>query len=265
MKNFLFKCLFCFLTSITFANEDCPEANTSVSGEILLQAAAGKAGLSGKQLLADIKKAALKDCQERPYVYVFKKLNKENDNVSEFLEIFNDTILLKVEKITPDTINRELSEDELKLYPKNKVKKRISEYYDIQPYTIYYIIDTIYHDTIWTEEIMKRGYLNKWNSGKPFFSDFSLDEFSKRQWLFEKKYEEYYGFRPDEVSFVSKKDLILKLQGKNFGDQITTLLSYADKNKIGIYYYESKDKTPYALVVAKRKYAKYISGKFFNE
>jgi hypothetical protein len=69
----------------------------------------------------------------------------------------------------------------------------------------------------------------------------------------------------DVVSYVSKQDLKLKLQGKGFRDEITTLLSYADKDKIGIYYYESTDKTLYALVVAKRKYAKYISGEFFNK
>jgi hypothetical protein len=127
MKKTLLRCLFllCFLTNIVFANENCPEANTSTSGDLLIEAMVGKAGLSGKQLLAEIKKATLKDCQERPYVYVFKKLNEKNDNVSEFLEFFNDTTLLKIDKITKDTVARELSEDELELYelglyPKNK-------------------------------------------------------------------------------------------------------------------------------------------------
>jgi hypothetical protein len=278
MKTTIFlKCLFLlyFLINIVFASEDCPEANTSaIEGLVIEAMMAGKAGISGKQLLAEAKKAMLKDCQESPYVYVFKKLNEKNDEVSEFLEVFDDTTLLKVDKITKDNATRELSEDELKLYPRNKIKKRINEYYLSQPDTIYYI-DTVYYDTTWIEETTKKGHLDKWASGKPFFSTHSLDDFSKLQWRFEEKFEkeydeyndeyEYYRFTPDEVSFVSKQDLRLKLQGVGFRDQITTLLSYADKNKIGIFYYKSTEKIPYALVVAKRKYAKYISGKFFHE
>jgi hypothetical protein len=248
--NSLLKCLFCFLTSIVFANEDCPQANTSAIEDLVIKA------MAGKQQLAEVKKAMLKDCQERPYVYAFKKLN-------ENLEIFNDTTLLRVNEITKDNAIRELSENELKLYPKNKIKKRINEYYLDQPDTTYYI-DTLYYDTTWIEEIIKKGHLIKWSSGKPFFSAFSLDDFSKRQWLFEGKYDEYYGFTPDKIEFVSKQDLRLKLQANGFEDKITTLLSYADKDKIGIYYYKSIDDTPYALVVAKRKYAKYISGEFFK-
>jgi len=91
------------------------------------------------------------------------------------------------------------------------------------------------------------------------FSAFSLDEYSKHQWLFDSE-----SWDDDGFTIVSKQDLKLKLQGNGFSDQIAVLLSYADKNQIGIYYYESKNEIPYALVVAKRKYSKYISGAFFK-
>jgi len=232
------------LTSTVFANEDCTYADYGLA--LLLMAT---------KTNSDMQRIWLRDCKERPYVFVFKKLKDDDDNVSEFLEIFNDTIFLEADKITKENTIRELSEDELKLYPKNKIKKHINEYSD----TTYYI-DTIYYDTIWVEKTTKKGYLDKWASEKPFFSALSLDDFSKRQWLFESEY-----LFPNEVSLVSKQDLKLKLQGKGFRDEIETLLSYADKDKIGIYYYKSIDKTPYALVVAKRKYGKYISGEFFNK
>ncbi|GBU23906.1 hypothetical protein R83H12_00525 [Fibrobacteria bacterium R8-3-H12] len=96
----------------------------------------------------------------------------------------------------------------------------------------------------------------------PFFSAFSLDEYSKHQWLFDKEQTLFYN--DDGFTIVSKQDLKLKLQGKGFDDQIIVLLSYADKNQIGVYYYETTEQTPYALVVAKRKYSKYISGSFFK-
>jgi len=125
MKNPLLKCLFllCFLTSTVFANEDCIYADYGLA--LLLMAT---------KTNSDMQRIWLRDCKERPYVYVFKKLKDADDNVSEFLEIFNDTTFLKADKITKENTIRELSEYELKLYPKNKIKN-ISMNILIQPIT----------------------------------------------------------------------------------------------------------------------------------
>jgi hypothetical protein len=251
----------CLLTSVVFASEDCPEADDSDNILMLTQL------VFGKQTVAEIIKAQLKDCKEKPYVYAFKKIDVEKNANSELLEMFGDTTISKIDKITKFHTAHELSENELNFYPKNKIKMQIikANKYS-EPDTSYYI-DTIFYDTIWTVANIKKGHSDKWpSSEKPFFSVYSLDEYSKQQFRFEEKYDDYYGnFIADKYTFVSKQDMKLKLQGNGFREQITTLLSYADKNKIGIYYYISTDETLYALVVAKRKYAKYISGEFFNK
>jgi len=251
--------LSCLLVNTAFANDDCPEINASANEELLLQMMAigidkniGKG--TTKQVMAEIKKAAIKDCKERPYAYTFKKLSEE------VAEMFSDTLLSVIDTITKIDTVRELFSDELKLYSKKKIKIQIVHSYN-EPDTIYYI-DTIYYDTAWALKNIKKGYLDKWKTGKPFFSAFSLDEYSKNQWLFERG--EYDDDDGDGSTIISKQDLKLKLQGKGFRDEITMLLFYADKNQIGVYYYESTNGIPYALVIAKRKYAKYISGEFFK-